>query len=215
MQVLQSLLKAGYFNEHLTTQNLTTALIQIYVILQCENLIKFAHSNHGVHLRLLFVRLVFCHQSLPCQTQLNHCNTQKHYGFHPQSLTESIRFATLSHSLRSFNVMQRVTFYRQSKAKIDGLLVTHYYKKALEAFQGFCIFNTIQVLGNQSYAYKTVSKAIQHGISFCVALQCVINRRTFQGNHVLYHRGTVANHLQSGRISPVGNRVWWVLDWVW
>lgn len=59
------------------------------------------------------------------------------------------------------------------------------------------------------------SKAIHHGISFCVALQCVIKRRTFQGNHVLYHRGTVASHLQSGRISPVGNRVWWVLDWVW
>lgn len=59
------------------------------------------------------------------------------------------------------------------------------------------------------------SNAIQYRISFCVALQCVIKRRTFQGNHVLYHRGTVANHLQSGRISPVGNSVWWVLDWVW
>lgn len=59
------------------------------------------------------------------------------------------------------------------------------------------------------------SNAIQHSIFFCVALQCVIKRRIFQGNHVLYHRGTVASHLQSGRLSPVGNRVWWVLDWVW
>lgn len=62
---------------------------------------------------------------------------------------------------------------------------------------------------------KMASNAIQQGISFCVALQCVIKRHTFQGNRVLYHRETVANHLPSGRISTVGNRVWWVLDWVW
>lgn len=31
--------------------------------------------------------------------------------------------------------MQTVTFYRQSEANVDGLLVTHYYKKAWRRFK--------------------------------------------------------------------------------
>lgn len=88
-------------------------------------------------------------------------------------------------------------------------------KKAWRHFKAFAYSTQYKFWGITHVLMKTGSNAIQHGISFCVALQCVIKRRTFQGNHVLYRRGTVANHLQSGRISPVGNRVWWVLDWVW
>ena len=93
--------------------------------------------------------------------------------------------------------------------------MTNYSLKGLEVLQGFCLFHTIPVWGNQSYPYKTGSNAIQHGISYWVALQCLIKGHTFQGNHVLYCGGMVANHLQSGSISRVGHRVCWVLDWVW
>lgn len=63
--------------------------------------------------------------------------TSTRYGFHPQFLTQGIGFETLSCFLRSFNVMPTLTFYRQSKAKMDGLLVTHYYKKTCKRFKAF------------------------------------------------------------------------------
>lgn len=97
----------------------------MFVMHQCINTLQFDPSPHDV---TLCVRLIWCHPSLTCQIQLYQCNTKTHCSFHPPQLRTAYDLR-LSHSLCSLNAMQRATFYRQSKVRIDGLLVTHYYKK--------------------------------------------------------------------------------------
>lgn len=103
----------------------TKCLTQMFLMHQCINTLQSDPSPHDV---TLCVRLVLCHPPLTCQIQLNQCNTKTHHGFHPQHLRTAFDL-WLPHSLRSLNATQRATFYRQSKVRIDGLLVTHYYKK--------------------------------------------------------------------------------------
>lgn len=122
---------------------------------QCNNKTIFDFFLCGVTIR---VRLVFCHRSLTCQTQLNHCNTQTHYGFHPRSLTESIRFTALSYSLCSMSRKKKTrTFYRQNKANIDSLLMTHY-----------CMKKKKKKLGGTSRLLR-----IQHNTSFGELVICL------------------------------------------
>lgn len=161
--------------------NCNSCIRQMPVVCQCYRAFIFDPPHHVFSMYLLYVRLLSSalpHLSDPVKSW--HTHTQ--WFFCPWH-------KALSHSLCSFNVTQRA-FCRQSKAKLDGLLVTHYYKKRLQSHLKTSAYSPQHKFWEISHTLiKRGSNANQHGISFCVALKCVIKCCTFPGqSHPLSQR---------------------------